>query len=391
MRFDRPALIRATALLLSTTAALGLSAQDAPVVKDPGTPLFHVDNSLLYALIVLAVVQVIFIVSLASIMRTLGGAGAWARGIGPKGGRALLLPPLLFLAAHDAHAQAYVGHADTMSTYRLFWWLLGTNLLLFIILLVQIGLIRGITKAVTGQEEQPLPAPAPAGPTWMERLSRRLTRQVAMDKEQDIVLHHEYDGIRELDNVLPPWWVWMFYGTIIWSIIYLVSVHVIKVVPDQRTEYAMSMEQARNDVAAYKATQHTVDENNVEQSTDPAVLAAGGLIFKQNCTPCHGADAAGSETSVGPNLTDAYWLHGGGVKNVFHTITYGVPEKGMISWKSQLKPTEIAALTSYVLNLQGTGGPTQKAPQGDLWQEGTAAADSTAGPGKLGADTIPAK
>ncbi|MBK7086219.1 MAG: hypothetical protein IPH53_16775 [Flavobacteriales bacterium] len=211
-----------------------------------------------------------------------------------------------------------------------------------------------MTKVVTGVDEAAEPEPAPAGPTWDQRLLERLTRQVSAEKEEDILMHHEYDGIRELDNVLPPWWVWLFYGSIIWSVVYLVNVHVINIWPDQKTEYNNEMVQAKADVAAYMATlTNTVDENTVVLSTEAGVLASG-------------------------RATDAHWIHGGGVKNVFSTIKYGVPEKGMISWKTQLKPAEIAALTSYIISLQGTGSATQKAPQGELWTEGGAPVDTSA-------------
>jgi len=264
-----------------------------------------------------------------------------------------------------------------MSTYELFWLLLVVNVVLFILMLAQMNLLRGLTKVVTGVEDSAMEGEVAKGPTWVDKLMAKLTRQVAVEKEQDILMHHEYDGIRELDNVLPPWWVWLFYGSILWSVFYLFGVHVADFIPDQRTEYANEMSEAKADVAAYTATlKSIVDENTVTLSTEAADLASGGAIFKQYCTPCHGADAAGSETSVGPNLTDAHWIHGGGVKNIFATIKNGVPEKGMISWKTQLKPAEIAAVANYILSLQGKGSPTQKAPQGDVWTDVTVPADT---------------
>ncbi|HQZ94646.1 MAG TPA: cbb3-type cytochrome c oxidase N-terminal domain-containing protein, partial [Flavobacteriales bacterium] len=217
-------------------------------------------------------------------------------------------------------------------------------------------------------------------PSWWDKMMKSLTKQVEIEKEKDILLDHDYDGIRELDNVLPPWWLWLFYGCIAWAVFYLAAVHVLDILPEQTTEYNDAMAQAEIDIAAYKATQtSTVDETTVEMSTEAGFLAGGKENFTTFCTPCHGADAAGSENSVGPNLTDGYWLHGGGVKNVFKTIKYGVPEKGMISWKSQLQPKEISELSSYIMSLQGTGPATQKAPQGELWQEdGAVPTDSTA-------------
>ncbi|MCB0768637.1 MAG: c-type cytochrome, partial [Flavobacteriales bacterium] len=250
----------------------------------------------------------------------------------------------------------------------LFWLLTGINIFLFVIMLAQINVLRGLTRAITGADSTTEESLADKGPSWVDQLMKKLTRQVEIEEEKDILMNHEYDGIRELDNVLPPWWLWLFYFTIGWGVIYLINVHVVEVVPYQAEEYELEMEQAKADVAAFMATQkNAVDETNITVSTDAGALAGGQAIFNQYCTPCHGADGAGSETSVGPNLTDTYWLHGGDVKDIFRTIKYGVPEKGMISWKTQLKPLEIANVTHYIMSLKGTGGATQKAPQGDLW------------------------
>ena len=186
-------------------------------------------------------------------------------------------------------------------------------------------------------------------------------------------MHHEYDGIRELNNVLPPWWLWLFYGTIIWGVVYLVNVHILGVMPLQAEEYEQEMAQAKEDVAAYLAQfSNLVDESNVTVATDESTLASGESIYKQFCVACHGANGEGG---VGPNMTDAYWIHGGGIKNVFKTIKYGVPQKGMISWQSQLKPSEMQAVASYILTLQGTDPPNQKEPQGEIWKEEAAPAE----------------
>jgi len=241
-----------------------------------------------------------------------------------------------------------------------------------------------LTHVALGTQEKGVEPAQQYGPTWAERVMQRLTRQVKLEEEKDILMHHEYDGIRELDNVLPPWWLWLFYGTIAWSFVYLVGVHVMDFIPDQKTEYVNELAQAKADVAAFNALQgELVNENTVTVTAEASVVNSGGAIFTQYCTPCHGADASGSETSVGPNLTDAYWVHGGGVKNVFRTIANGVPEKGMISWKTQLKPAEIRALSCYILSLDGKGSATQKPPQGELWKAEAAPADTTA----AGADT----
>lgn len=377
--------LRALSLLMLGTA-LHAAAQDAtaqPPQSSSGAPLFAVDHSLLYAMLGLAVLQAIFIASLSGILRTLGGPGAWVKHLTGKGGRALALLPLLLFAG-QAHAQAYKGEGGQWSDHQLFWVLIAVNVLLFAILLGQLSVLRGLTRTLAGTSEAT--ASAPLGPSWAERLLRKLTRQVAVEKEQDILLDHNYDGIRELDNVLPPWWLWLFYGTVIWGVVYLVNVHVTNIWPQQQEEYTTEMQHAQADVAAYLAAQKAqVDERTAVQLTDAPSLAHGASIFQQNCATCHGQYAQGV---AGPNLTDAYWLHGGGIHNVFHTITFGVQDKGMRSWKDDLKPAEIQEVASYILSLQGTHPAEAKEPQGDLWKD---AADSTAAPvdtAQVAADTL---
>ena len=370
---------RTLSTVVLSTIALLANAQEQAAAPPSGGHFFEVDSTLLYTMVALAVVQVIFIVSLAGIMRTMGGSGGWVKRLINKGGRTTALVAMFFLAG-EASAQEFKGHGGTMSLYAAFWWLFAINLFLFIILLAQMNILRALTRAVVGAVEEG-PVETVKGPTWADKLLKRLTRQVSIEEEKNIDLHHDYDGIRELDNVLPPWWLWLFYGTIAWGVIYLINMHVINVWQHQDVEYTNEMAQAKADVDAYMATlTNTVDENTVTFSDDAAVLAGGRDLFTTYCTACHGADGAGAETSVGPNLTDAYWIHGGGVKNIFKTIKYGVPEKGMIAWKTQLQPAELRSLACYIMSLEGKGSATQKAPQGELWKEEAAAADSTAAP-----------
>ncbi|HPR00290.1 MAG TPA: cbb3-type cytochrome c oxidase N-terminal domain-containing protein [Saprospiraceae bacterium] len=200
--------------------------------------------------------------------------------------------------------------------------------------------------------------------SW-RRLMKRLTNRVPQSKEKDILFDHDYDGIYELDNVLPPWWLWMFYFTIGFAVIYLGYYHFSGSGWSSKQEYEMAMKEAKQQVAEYVAAQgNLVDETNVTARTDDAALAQGKDIWIANCVACHGANGEGG---VGPNMTDKYWIHGGDIKNIFNTIKYGVPEKGMISWQTQLSPSAMADVASYILTLQGTNPPNAKAPQGDLY------------------------
>lgn len=199
---------------------------------------------------------------------------------------------------------------------------------------------------------------------------------VPQEKEADIMLDHNYDGIRELDNHLPPWWVNMFILTIIWAVGYMWYYHWGGDGLNQADEYKKDVAAAKKEIAiALAGKANAVDESNVLALTDSGALGEGELIFKNVCVACHGTKGEGS---VGPNLTDEYWIHGGGIKDLFKVIKYGVPDKGMISWSSQLKPADMQKVASYILTLKGTNPPNPKAPQGVVWtEEGAVAKDTT--------------
>lgn len=200
-------------------------------------------------------------------------------------------------------------------------------------------------------------------PFW-KRQYKAWTNVVPVEKEDTVMLDHNYDGIRELDNSLPPWWVAMFFITIGLSIIFLTYYHVLGG-PSQLDEYTSAVKVAEEAKAAFAATQaNNIDEDNLEASEDPQDLSIGQTVFMTNCVACHGAKGEGG---VGPNLTDEYWIHGGGITNVFKTIKNGVPEKGMIAWGAQLKPADILKVGSFILSLQGSNPPNGKAPQGDKY------------------------
>ncbi|RUA10616.1 MAG: cytochrome C oxidase subunit III, partial [Flavobacteriia bacterium] len=149
---------------------------------------------------------------------------------------------------------------------------------------------------------------------WAKNLMKNLTKSRSLEREGEVILDHNYDGIRELDNVLPPWWVYLFYGTIIFSVIYLVRFHIIGDYT-QKEEFEQEMAEARMAIEEYKKTaKDLVDASTVEFLSDASDLSAGEKIFTSNCVACHMADGGGG---IGPNLTDQYWILGGGIKNVF--------------------------------------------------------------------------
>lgn len=197
------------------------------------------------------------------------------------------------------------------------------------------------------------------------RFWEKLQGTVPVEREKEILFEHEYDGIRELDNSLPPWWLWMFYITIGIAVIYLYVNHISDSRMSSGERYEVQMATAKKEVDDYLAKRvDEVTEKNVVKLTDAKSLSEGAEIFKAMCAVCHGPSGEGG---VGPNMTDAYWIHGGDIKDLYKTVKYGVPEKGMISWTAQLRPSDMQKVSSYILTLQGTNPANPKAPQGDLW------------------------
>lgn len=209
---------------------------------------------------------------------------------------------------------------------------------------------------------------------WWSSLDKKFfTRAVSVEQEADVLLDHDYDGIKELDNALPPWWKYGFIITIAIAFVYLGYFHAFGSGKNPTEEYAAEMEQAKIEQEMYNANnKDKVDENNVPMA-DAAGIKAGQIVFETNCVACHLKDGGGN---VGPNLTDDYWLHKGSLTDIYKTIKVGYPDKGMQSWEKQFSPKEISEIASYVKSLKGTKPATPKAPQGDLYVE-TGIADST--------------
>lgn len=176
------------------------------------------------------------------------------------------------------------------------------------------------------------------------------------DPKEPRLLDHEADGIRELDNNLPRWWVWLFYLCIIYAVAYMGYYHVFHMGDLQAAEYA------REHAAGEKIKGEAIGKfeaslSTLEPSKDQAVLAQGLQTYTTLCAPCHRADGGGL---VGPNLCDDYWIHGSNYVDNLKTIINGVPEKGMLTWRGVLKPSEIQAVASYIYTFRGTTPPNPK-------------------------------
>lgn len=179
-------------------------------------------------------------------------------------------------------------------------------------------------------------------------------------KVKDELLDHDYDGIKEFDNDLPPWWIYLFYVTILFSVVYIARYHVIGSGASQEEEYLAEMKEGEAVRKKAEAAQGMVQ---LAFSSDAAVLEKGKAIFTANCAACHGQNGEGL---VGPNLTDDHYLHGNTIDEVVRVIKKGVPEKGMIPWEASLKPAQILEVASYIHSLHGSNPANPKEPQGEL-------------------------
>jgi cytochrome c oxidase cbb3-type subunit 3 len=272
---------------------------------------------------------------------------------------------------------------------------LAVFLFLLIAIEIVISAVDNVTYHLLTEEQKKQLEEAQSIPftesKFYQGILNKLTRSKEIEQEADVMLDHNYDGIKELDNVLPPWWVYLFYGTIIFAGIYLVRYEILGS-DNQVQEFDKEVAEAKIAVDEYnKTAPDKMDKDKVTLLTDAASIAAGKEIFTKNCIPCHRPDAGGQ---IGPNLTDDMWINGGGIKNVFNTIMEGGRDgKGMVSWKATIKPSDIQKVASYVLSLQGSKpvNPKPTEPEAKQWVEQGAAKPATTDTTKVATKVVAVK
>ncbi|MEY4288118.1 MAG: hypothetical protein RLZZ30_206 [Bacteroidota bacterium] len=236
--------------------------------------------------------------------------------------------------------------------------LLSVNIILLIVVLYLRHLFFQMVNMVKVKKEEEV---RPVVTDTFKKVNAILTDAVPIEEEHRILMEHEYDGIRELDNNLPPWWVWGFFATIVFAFIYIINYHVLGVSDLQEKAYQKEMAKADKEIAAYRSKMAmNVDETNATIMTSPSDLAAGKVTFGEKCVTCHKSDGSGD---VGPNLTDKNWIYGFDIKDVFATIKLGRPN-GMPSHDALLNPIQIQQVASYVLSLKEVANG--KPAQGDM-------------------------
>lgn len=204
------------------------------------------------------------------------------------------------------------------------------------------------------------------GHWWSRFKKKHVSGEEEGETKGQVIEHHSYDGITELDNFMPPWLQYVFVLSIGFGIVYFINYSVLGWGKTQLEEYQDELYIAQIQAEERQLTAVSmIDETTVVYDRTRESLEEGKSIFDNNCMACHATDGGGG---VGPNLTDEYWIHGGSINDVFRVVKYGVPEKGMIPWQDQLSPEQMQYVSSYILTLQGTTPLNPKEPQGERYE-----------------------
>lgn len=275
--------------------------------------------------------------------------------------------PVIFAAVFAA-MEYFIdsGEKPAFIEYPMVSLFLGVFLFLLIAIEIVVSAVDKVTFHLLTDEQKKQLEEAQSFSFADSKLMKMLTRSKDIEEEADVMLDHDYDGIKELDNVLPPWWVYLFYGCIVFAVVYLVRFHVIGDYT-QAEEYEKEVALAEEAHAKYLLTApDLVNVDNVELLTDAASIAEGKKIYEaNNCFSCHGQNLEGG---IGPNLTDVNWLNGGGVKNIFRLVSEGSSNNPVMApWKDVIKPSDIQKLASYIVSLGGTNPANAKEAEGEIW------------------------
>jgi len=270
---------------------------------------------------------------------------------------------VVLLTASNASAQTSNSFVSDYLPEIVLTIAVSVSIIILIVLIVVLNVLKALINQNREVNEKVVVEPTIS---WWSLMMKKMTDAVPIERENDVLTDHAYDGIRELDNRLPPWWTAMFYITIVFAVAYLLHYHVFNTGIKQDQEYLIELADAETKLKTYQASLAlSIDETNVTVTSDALALAEGREIYESKCSACHANDGGGG---IGPNMTDAYWIHGGDINSIFKIVKYGVSQKGMISWSNQLTPAQMQNVSSYILTFQGTSPANPKEPQGDLFE-----------------------
>ncbi len=361
--------------LFALLAASPAWAQAAPAADKN----WYLHDGTFWLLIVVSFILLYVIYALAEVV-VWGGKKKFSQGVDKTKMIALLAVSALLFVGQPVMAQDAAAVAAPEQQTALQSLFSSEYLPLYVLILIEVMVIAYLSLMLVQLSKREQLESTGKVETWIGQVWEKWNYKVPIEREDELLMQdHEYDGIQELDNTMPPWLQYIFFFTIAFAIVYLWYYNFGSGLT-QEEEYQASVDKAKIEQAAYlEKLSANYDENSVVISTEAAVLANGKKTFEQWCVTCHGAVGQGSPSA--PNLTDDYWIHGGKINDVFKTVKYGVQGKAMAAWKEVLDPKQMFEVSNYVKSLHGSNPPDGKAPEGSLYVEGAAApADALAAP-----------
>jgi len=345
-------------LLFSTTLIIAQEVVTAPVASPVAPASAPIYEQLGVSSTTLFTVMTIFTFLLLAFMMSMANSTKnilkYKQDLSKKNNTPKVLLALvgLFASSQAIAAPTVAGESLIPFSDTVFWTYIAVDIVLIMFIIYFAGIVKGSISDVIVLRKMF---------RW-KKLGKTLTNYVPIEEEASILLDHDYDGIKELDNQLPPWWKYGFYITIVWAFVYFFYYQVLEIGPLQQAEYELEMEEGERQMAEYKSLHpEMITAETAELLTDAATLSAGREVFETYCISCHMEKGMGG---VGPNLTDPFWMYGSDITSVFTTISEGKPQNGMAAWKNLLAADKIQAVSSYVLQLDYIAPPIGKEPQG---------------------------
>jgi cytochrome c oxidase cbb3-type subunit 3 len=355
-----------TAFLLLISSSI--FSQNVPAVSSVSTDRYNM-------------VEILLVVIAFILLFVIGGMGqvlvALSRHLSDKTreaqkGKVLSVLIILSLLSENLFSQTVVANESTkvVTNYggisaNSFYGLVSVIILEIFTLLFLFFSIKRIFSELIPENSSPVTKKSKLVALWVKLDKKIFTKAIPIEHEVDALLEHNYDGIQELDNALPPWWKYGFIITIGFGFVYLLNFHVLGNGKNPIEEYAVEMANAKMAKELYESNnKDKIDEANVPMA-DADGIKRGKEHFLANCIACHGSKGEGG---AGPNLTDNYWLHKGSLNDIYYTLKVGFSDKGMQSWALKFNPKEMSEIASFVKTLQGTNPPGAKASQGDLFE-----------------------
>lgn len=183
-----------------------------------------------------------------------------------------------------------------------------------------------------------------------------------MSKHDPTVLTHEYDGIREYDNPTPGWWHAIFWGTVLFSLLYFTFWHTSPLAWSIEDSWKAAQTREYAKIFGSLGTLEGDEATLVSMMNDPRMMDVARGTFEGNCAACHGRDGGGIN---GVNLTDEYYKNVSSLTDLYRIVSDGAANGAMPAWRNRLSQNERVIVAAYVASLRGSTPASGRGPEGN--------------------------